>query len=90
VERAVVQVLESELLLESTERALRSEEVRRVVEWIANNREISAAVFQQSAGLADVVGRQVRGRSASADDAAERLARRLLRRDRHRDGASGS
>jgi hypothetical protein len=90
VERAVVQVLESELLLESTERALRSEEVRRVVEWIANNREISAAVFQQSAGLADVVGRQVRGRSATADDAAERLARRLLRRDRHSDGASGS
>src|SRR3954452_656771 len=86
VERAVVQILDSELLLHSTERALRGEEVRRVVQWIATNREISEAVFQQSAGLTDVVGRGVRTRSANADDAAERLARGLLRRRPRTDG----
>jgi hypothetical protein len=80
VERAIVTVLESELLLESTERALRSEEIRLVLEWVAESPEIRKAVFQQSAGLADVVGHEVRGRSAHADDAAERLARGFLRR----------
>jgi hypothetical protein len=82
VERAIVRVLDSELLLESTERALRSQELRRVVEWIANSREVREAVLNQSAGLADVVGREVRGRSANADDRAERLARSVLRRPR--------
>jgi hypothetical protein len=80
VERAIVTVLESELLLESTERALRSEEIGLVLAWIADSPEIRRAVFQQSAGLADVVGEEVRGRSANADDAAERFARRVLRR----------
>jgi hypothetical protein len=51
-----------------------------VVEWVANSPEIREAVFNQSAGLADVVGREARGRSATADDKAERLARSVLRR----------
>ena len=85
----MVRVLDSELLLESTARALRSEEIRLVLEWIADSPEIRKAVFQQSAGLADVVGREVRGRSASADDAAERLARSFLRRRPRSNGGSG-
>ena len=80
VERAIVTVLESELLLESTERALRSEEIGLVLAWIADSPEIRRAVFQQSAGLADVVEEEVRGRSANADDAVERFARSVLRR----------
>ena len=80
VERAIVTVLESELLLESTERALRSEEIGLVLAWIADSPEIRRAVFQQSAGLADVVEGEVRGRSANADDAVERFARSVLRR----------
>jgi hypothetical protein len=87
VERAIVQVLESELLLESTELALRSQELQRVVEWISTSPEIREVVLHQTTGLAEVVGRQVRGRSASADDAAERFARGVLRRTR-RDGPS--
>jgi hypothetical protein len=89
VERAVVTVLDSELLLESTERALRGEEIRLVVERIANSPEVRDAVLRQSAGLADVVGREVRGRSANADDAAERLVRSLLRRPPRSGDASG-
>jgi hypothetical protein len=85
VERAIVTVLESELLLESTERALRSEEIGLVLAWIADSPEIRRAVFQQSAGLADVVEEEVRARSANADDAAERFARALLRRPPRRD-----
>jgi cell division inhibitor SulA len=81
-------VLESELLLESTERALRGEEMRLVLEWIAGSREVRDAVLHQSADLADVVGREVRGRSADADAAAERLARRILRRGPRGDGVS--
>jgi hypothetical protein len=88
VERAIVQVLESELLLESTELALRSQELQRVVEWISTSPEIREAVLHQSTGLAEVVGREVRGRSASADDAAERFARGVLRRRTRRDGPS--
>jgi hypothetical protein len=80
VERAIVTVLESELLFESTERALRSEEIGLVLAWIADSPEIRRAVFQQSAGLADVVEGEVRGRSANADDAVERFARSVLRR----------
>jgi hypothetical protein len=86
VERAIVTVLESELLLASTERALRSEEIRLVLAWIADSPEIRTAVLQQSVGLADVVGGEVRGRSARADDAAERLARSILRRRPRSDG----
>jgi hypothetical protein len=89
VERAIARVLESELLMESTERALRSEEIGRVLEWIAHSPEIRKVVFQQSAGLADVVGQEVRGRSAHADDAAERFARTMLRRRPRSDNGSG-
>jgi hypothetical protein len=88
VERAIVRVLDSQLLLSSTERALQSEELQRVLERIANSPEVRDAVLKQSAGLADVVGKEVRGRSASADDRAERVARRVLRRRRRAEGGA--
>lgn len=89
VDRAIVQVLESKLLRESTERALQTEELRRVVEWIAGSPEVREALVQHSTSLADVLGHEVRERSASADDAAERFARSVLRRPRRNAGADG-
>lgn len=59
---------------------LESEEMQRIVEHIANSPEVRAAITQQSLGLADAVGDEVRDRSVSADDRLERFARRLLRR----------
>jgi hypothetical protein len=84
VELAITRVLEGELLDAVTARFLASEEIERVIERIAYGPELRAAVAAQSAGLADMVAEEVRGRSVSADDTAERLARSLLpRRWRH-------
>lgn len=54
--------------------------MQRIVEHIANSPEVRAAIAQQSLGLADAVGDQVREKSVTADDVLERFARRLLRR----------
>ena len=84
VELAITRVLESELLDATTARFLESEEIERVIERIAHGPELRSAVAAQSAGLADLVAEEIRGRSAVADEAAERLARSLIpRRWRH-------
>lgn len=84
VELAITRVLESELLDATTARFLESEEIERVIERIAHGPELRAAVAAQSAGLADMVAEEIRGRSVAADDTAERLARSLVpRRWRH-------
>ncbi len=89
VERAVQRVLDSDLVYVTTERVLESSELQRVVEHIATSPEVRNAIAQQSLGLADVVAEEVRTRSVSADDTAERLARSILRRRSRadRDGA---
>jgi hypothetical protein len=89
MERAVLRVLDSDLVFATTERVLESAELQRVVEHIANSPEVRTAIAQQSLGLADVVAGEVRTRSASGDDTAERLARSILRRRSRaeRDGA---
>lgn len=84
VELAITRVLESELLDAATARFLDSEEIERVIARIAEGPELRAAVAAQSAGLADMVADEIRGRSAAADETAERLARSLVpRRWRH-------
>lgn len=84
VELAITRVLESELLDATTARFLESEEIERVIERIAHGPELRSAVAAQSAGLADLVAEEIRGRSAAADETAERLARSLIpRRWRH-------
>jgi hypothetical protein len=75
-----------------TERLLRqvldSPGARHLLEWVANSDEVRAAIASQTAGLGDMVSREIRGRGASADDVAERLARNILRRrPRHNDDA---
>jgi hypothetical protein len=71
MERLLAQVLDSP----AVDRVMTS-----VLERVADSPEVRRAVAQQSAGLADEVAEQVRTRAAAGDDAAERLARRLLRR----------
>ena len=84
LERLVGLALDSELVDAATARFLESDEIERVIARIAEGPELRAAVAAQSAGLADMVAEEVRGRSVAADDTAERFARSLLpRRRRH-------
>src|SRR4051812_338472 len=68
------------VLDELVDRLLASDQLQRVVTHIARSPEVREALAAQSFGLADEVAGSVRVRTASADDAAERVARRLLRR----------
>jgi hypothetical protein len=79
-DRIVQLVLESDLIAATTERVLVSPELQLVVERIANSPEVRSAIATQSFGLADVVAEEVRSRSVSGDETAERLARSILRR----------
>ena len=90
VELAVRRVLESELLDAATVRFLESGEFEQVIERIAQGPELRAAVAAQSAGLADLVAGEVRDRSVSADDTAERIAKSLVPRRWRRGGPAGA
>jgi hypothetical protein len=83
-ERLLIRTLERPEVERLLADALDSRAVERVMtsvlERVADSPEVRRAVAQQSAGLADEVAEQVRTRAAAGDDAAERLARRLLRR----------
>jgi hypothetical protein len=89
LERLLVRVMQSGLVDDLTDRVLASEELQRIVEHVARSEEVRRALTAQSAGLADEMAGAVRSRSAVADDAAERLARRLLHRRRPRPGPLG-
>jgi histone H3/H4 len=80
VERMLTQALESSLYDDMIDRVLASEELWRIVEEIARSPEVLSAVSAGSAGFANEMAGQVRRRTVAADDVAERLARRLLRR----------
>ena len=84
LEAFIVRVMQSALVDDLTDQVLASEELQRVVEHVAQSEEVRRALRAQSAGMADEVAGEMRSRSAAADDAAERFARRLLRRRRHR------
>ena len=90
VELAVTRVLESELLDAATARFLEGDEFERVIERIAQGPELRAAVAAQSFGLADQVADEVRGRSRSGDDVAERLARSLVPKRWRHGGPAGA
>jgi hypothetical protein len=83
-ERLVARTLErpevERLLADVLDSAAVDRVVTSVLERVADSPDVRRAVAQQSAGLADEVAEQVRTRAAVGDDAAERLARRLLRR----------
>jgi sirohydrochlorin ferrochelatase len=82
LERLVIRVLESRLVDELTEQVLRSAEMERVVEHIATSPQVAAAVSQNTQTLAEEMLTDVRRRTHTVDDVAERTVRGWLRRPR--------
>ena len=82
LERLVVRVLESRLVDDITEQVLRSPEMDRVVEHIATSPQVIAAVTQHTQTLAEEVVDDVRRRTQTFDDVAERTVRGWIRRPR--------
>jgi hypothetical protein len=81
-ERLVARVIDSRAVDEAVARLLESEDLWLLVDQIARSPAVTEAISHQGAGFADQVAGVVRGRSQSADDRVERVARRLLRRER--------
>ena len=82
LERLVVRVLESRLVDDLTERVLASPEMDRVMDYVATSPQIIDAVSQQTQTLAQEMVADVRRRSQTVDDVAERTVRGWLRRPR--------
>jgi hypothetical protein len=82
LERLLVLVLDSRLLLELSDRVIRSQEMQQLIGQIASSPELRAALAAQSTGLADEMAAGVRRRTATMDDVAERTVRSWLRRPR--------
>lgn len=74
--RLVEQALESKLVAD----VLKSPELERAVEQIASSAAVRAALANQTSSLAGELADGVRRRAERLDDAAERTARRWLRR----------
>ena len=67
---------------------LASAELWRLVDEIAHSPEVMEAITAGSASLAGEVADQVRRRTIVADDVAERIARKVLRRSQRKDRAA--
>ncbi len=80
IDRAIDELLGSPRSERVIERILESEQLWTLVDRIANSAEVLDAIASTSAGLAGEVADQARRRTVVADDVAERIARRLLRR----------
>ena len=87
MERLVAQTIESRLLDTVVERLLESEELWLLVDQIARSPAVTEAIAQQSVGFADQMAGEVRVSSQRADAGLERIALRLLRRNRPTPGA---
>jgi uncharacterized RDD family membrane protein YckC len=77
---AVVRALDSEVADKVWAEILASPKAQMLVERIAEAPEVRAAITQQGMGLITDVGRRLTAITEAMDDAAERLARRVLRR----------
>jgi hypothetical protein len=75
-------VLDSRLVDGLTDRVLQSPEMDRVVEYIATSPQVMEAVSHHTQTLAEEMVADVRRRSQSIDDVAERTVRGWLRRPR--------
>lgn len=82
LDRLVERIMQSRMVDELTARIIESEELQRVIDYVVRSPELRAALSSQTAGLAEDVATGVRSRTVRADDAAERIARALLRRPR--------
>ena len=80
LERLVSRVMESRLVDGITAQLLASEEMQLILDYVTRSPELRAALAHQTAGMAEDVAIGVRSRTYNADAAAERFARRLLRR----------
>jgi hypothetical protein len=82
LERLVVRVLDSRFVDGLTERVLQSPEMDRVVEYIATSPQVLEAISRHTETLAEEMVADVRRRSHTVDDFAERTVRGWLRRPR--------
>ena len=80
VDRLLTRWFEGPLYDDVVNRVLASRELWRLVEEIAHSPEVMEAITAGSASLAGEVADQVRRRTIVADDVAERIARKVLRR----------
>jgi hypothetical protein len=80
VDRVVASVLDHEQTLRAVDRVLSSREMDRVVEYIATSPRVLEAVSTHTQTLADEMVTNVRGRTHTVDDVAERTVRSWLRR----------
>ena len=79
-DRFITDTLASQRAKRAIERLLESEELWRLVDRIANSPEVLNAIANASVGLTGVVADEARKRTVTADEFAERIARRVLRR----------
>lgn len=82
LERLIVRVLESRLVDGITERVLHSPELDRVVSYIATSPQVVDAISRHTQTLAEEMVADVRRRTQSVDEVAERAVRGWLRRPR--------
>ncbi len=79
-DRFITDLLASQRAKLAIERLLESDELWNLVDRIANSPEVLNAVANASVGLTGVVADEARKRTVTADEFAERVARRVLRR----------
>lgn len=79
-DRFITDLLASQRAKQAIERVLESDELWNLVDRIANSPEVVNAVANASVGLTGVVADEARKRTVTADEFAERVARRVLRR----------
>ncbi|MDQ3572469.1 MAG: RDD family protein [Actinomycetota bacterium] len=80
VAEAIVRALETQVADRVWAEILASDKAQMLVERIAEAPEVRAAIAQQGVGLLTDLGRRLTLVTESLDDAAERMARRALRR----------
>jgi hypothetical protein len=80
IERTASDVVESRVTLEVTDQVLKSPAVQHAIDHLAASPELRQAIAEQSVGMAQQTLEGVRRRGVALDDAAERTARRWLRR----------
>jgi hypothetical protein len=85
VERLLTRWFEGPLYDDVINRVLASAELWRLIDEIAHSPEVMEAITAGSASLAGEVADQVRRRTIVADDVAERITRKVLRRSPRRD-----
>jgi len=88
LERALVNVLESDFTERVVERLLDSDETQKLIERVAQAPEVRAAIRAQSVGLVEDVGGEVAELTEGVDARLERVARRLIGRPPHAGPAS--